>query len=331
MRLLFIGDIVGAPGVAFVRQAVPVLIAHEGLDVVIANAENAAGGSGLTASLYRKLREGGVDLMTLGDHIYKKAEIIPTLEKEERLCKPANFPADAPGHPFARCLARDGTEVVVVSLLGRTFMRPVDCPFQAADRVLGQLGTSASCDEGAPTCGTAAGTSASCDKGARPAAGSSASCDKGARPAAGSSASCDKGARPAAGSSAGRRVVVVDVHAEATADKYLLGHHLKGRVSAVLGTHTHVQTADEQVLPGGTAFISDVGMTGPYDSVLGRRIDRVLPTTITFVPSPFDVASGDPRLGGAIVDVDAATGRATSIRRVMLDEAGLARLTAGGG
>jgi calcineurin-like phosphoesterase len=121
-------------------------------------------------------------------------------------------------------------------------------------------------------------------------------------------------------------VIVVDAHAEATADKYLLGHYLKGRVSAVLGTHTHVPTADEQVLPGGTAFISDVGMTGPYDSILGRRIDRVLSTTITFVPSPFDVATGDPRLAGALVDVDPATGRAHAIRRLMLDESGLARL-----
>jgi calcineurin-like phosphoesterase len=122
------------------------------------------------------------------------------------------------------------------------------------------------------------------------------------------------------------RVIVVDAHAEATADKYLVGHHLKGRVSAVLGTHTHVATADEQVLPGGTAFISDVGMTGPYDSILGRRIDRVLSTTISFVPSAFDVATGDPRLAGALVDVDPATGQAQAIRRLMLDEAGLALL-----
>src|SRR5438034_384878 len=118
----------------------------------------------------------------------------------------------------------------------------------------------------------------------------------------------------------------VDAPAAATADKYLLGHYLKGRVSAVLGTHTHVQTADEQVLPGGTAFISDVGMTGPYDSILGRRIDRVLRTTVTFIPSPFDVAEGDPRLGGALVDIDPLTGRASAIRRIMLDEKGLSGL-----
>jgi 2',3'-cyclic-nucleotide 2'-phosphodiesterase len=268
MRLLFIGDIVGSPGVTFVRRALPVLIAREGIDLVIANAENAANGSGLTPSLYRRLREAGVDLVTLGDHIYKKAEIITTLEKDDHICKPANFPPDAPGREFAVATARDGTSVAAFCLLGRTFMRSVDCPFRAADCVLATL-------------------------------------------------------------TGQMRCLVVDVHAEATADKYLLGHHLKGRVSAVLGTHTHVPTADEQILPGGTAFISDVGMTGPYDSILGRRIDRVLSTTITFVPSAFDVATGDVRLGGAVVDVDPATGQSQSIRRLLLTEAQLAALTNG--
>jgi len=257
MRILFLGDIVGQPGVAFIKKALPAVVAHERIDLVIANAENASAGSGLTRGAYRELRAAGIDLVTLGDHIYKRAEIIPTLEQDDRICKPANFPPQAPGREFVVAAARDGTEVAAFCLLGRTFMRPVDCPFQAADRV---------------------------------------------------------------------RCVVVDMHAEATADKYLMAHHLKGRVSAVLGTHTHVPTADEQIFAPGTAFISDVGMTGPYDSVLGRRVDRVLGTTVTFIPSPFDVATGDPRLGGAIVDVDPATGRATAIRRLMLDEAGLARL-----
>jgi metallophosphoesterase (TIGR00282 family) len=265
MRILFVGDIVGTPGVAFLKRALPVLVRREGIDLVIANAENAVAGSGITPSVYRKLRDAGVDLVTLGDHIYKKQEIIGTLQRDERVCKPANFPPDAPGREWAVAPARDGTPVAVFCLLGRTFMRSVDCPFRAADRVLGQL----------------AGVA---------------------------------------------RVVVVDMHAEATADKYLMGHYLKGRVSAVLGTHTHVPTADEQILKGGTAFISDVGMTGPYDSILGRRIDRVLSTTVTFIPSPFDVAEGDPRLGGALVDVDPATGQAGAIRRVMLDEAALAAL-----
>jgi metallophosphoesterase (TIGR00282 family) len=237
------------------------------VDLVIANAENASRGSGLTASVYRELRQAGIDLVTMGDHIYKRAEIIPTLLQEDRICKPANFPESAPGREFVVAAARDGTPVAAFCLLGRTFMRPVDCPFEAADRVLKALPADVRC-------------------------------------------------------------VFLDMHAEATADKYLMGHHLKGRLTAVLGTHTHVPTADEQILPGGTAFISDVGMTGPYDSILGRRVDRVLSTSITFVPSPFDVATGDPRLGGALVDVETDTGRATAIRRIVVDEDGLAALLA---
>jgi hypothetical protein len=265
MRILFLGDIVGPPGISFLKRALRRLIQAENIDLVIANAENAASGMGLTPSNYRQIREAGVDLVTLGDHIYKKQEIIEVLQKEERLCKPANFPPDAPGREFALATTADGTPVAAVCLLGRTFMRPVDCPFRAADRVLQQLDGKA-------------------------------------------------------------RVVIVDMHAEATGEKYLMGHYLKGRVSGVLGTHTHVATADEQILPGGTAFISDVGMTGPYDSVLGRCVDRVLSTTVTFVPSAFDVASGDPRLAGALVDIDPTSGKATAVRRVMLDEAGLNRL-----
>lgn len=265
MRILFIGDVVGQPGVAFVKRAVPALVAAEQIDLVIANGENASGGLGMTPGAYRQLREAGVDLVTLGDHIYKKQDIIPVLGSDDRVCKPANFPPDAPGRCFALTQSRAGVSVAAFCLIGRTFMRPVDCPFQAADRVLKELEGKA-------------------------------------------------------------KIVIVDMHAEATADKYLMAHHLKGRVSAVLGTHTHVPTADEQVFPQGTAFICDVGMTGPYDSILGRRVDRVLGTTISFVPSPFDVATGDVRLGGAIVDIDVDTCRATAIRRVMLDEAGLVKL-----
>lgn len=266
MRILFIGDIVGQPGVAFLKRALKPLIEREQIDLVIANGENASGGSGMTPSVYRELRGAGIDALTMGDHIYKRQEIISTLEKEDRICKPANFPREAPGRDFVLAPARDGTAVAALCLLGRTFMRPVDCPFQAVDRVLKEL-------EGKARC------------------------------------------------------IVVDMHAEATGEKYLMGHHLKGRVSAVLGTHTHVPTADEQVLPGGTAYISDVGMTGPYDSILGRRIDRVLFTTLTFIPSSFEVAQGDPRLGGAIMEIDAATGQAQSIRRIMLREADLATLS----
>ncbi len=265
MRILFLGDIVGKPGVAFVKRALPLLVARERIDLVIANAENATDGSGLALKDFRQLRQAGVDLVTLGDHVYRRKEIIPTLETDERICKPANLPTGAPGRDFALTMTGDGTAVAAFSLLGRTFMRPADCPYRAADRVLSELAERVRC-------------------------------------------------------------IIVDMHAEATADKYLMAHHLRGRVTAVLGTHTHVATADEQILPGGTAFISDVGMTGPYDSILGRRIDRVLSTAFTFVPSAFDVATGDPRLSGAVVEIDAATGQATGIQRLMLDEAGLAAM-----
>lgn len=263
MRILFIGDVVGPPGVVFLRTAVPHLRSAERLDAVVANAENATNGSGLHPRDYRAVRAAGVDAVTLGDHAYKKFDIADTLANPaEPVGKPANFPPSAPGKEVVVFAATNGVPVAVISLIGRTYMKPVDCPFAAADRVLAAV--------------------------------------------------------------AGRaKVILVDIHAEATADKYLLAHHLKGRVTAVLGTHTHVPTADEQVLSGGTAFISDVGMTGPHDSILGRRIDRVLRTAITFEPTAFDVATGDVRLCGAIVDVDSATGKATAIRRVTLRESDL--------
>ncbi len=260
MRILLIGDIVGKPGRQIVVQAVPLLIQSESLDLVVANAENAAGGSGLTPAIYQELVAAGVDAVTLGDHIYRRSEIEPILSGKPNIVKPANFPAEAPGREVAVVTARNGVQVAVLSLLGRVFMRPVDCPFKAADRVLAQL-------------------------------------------------------RPEV------RVRLVDFHAEATSDKQLLGRYLDGRVSAVLGTHTHVATADEQIFPGGAAFQCDVGMTGPYDSILGRRIDRVLETTLTFNPTHFEVATGDVRLSGTIVDIDPATGHATAIRRLALTEA----------
>jgi metallophosphoesterase (TIGR00282 family) len=254
MKILFLGDIVGSPGVEAVRALVPKLIADHSLDLVIANAENVCSGSGLTPKQFRQIRAAGVDILTMGDHVYRRAEIISTLTSEDRICKPANFPRKSPGRDFVIAPARDGTPVAAFCLLGRTFMRSVDCPFLAADRVLAEIGEQT-------------------------------------------------------------KIIIVDMHAEATSDKYLMGHHLKGRVSAVLGTHTHVPTADEQLL-GTTAFISDVGMTGPHDSILGRRVDRVLAHALDFVPTAFDVATGDPRLSGAIVDIDSATGHATAIRRI---------------
>jgi 2',3'-cyclic-nucleotide 2'-phosphodiesterase len=259
MRILFLGDIVGKPGVNLVRRALPGIRARERIDFVVANAENAADGSGLIVRQYRQLRLAGVDLITMGDHVYKKREIIPVMDEDQAICRPANFPEGAPGREFALGRAADGTIVAALVLLGRTFMRPAECPYRTADRVLAQLAGRAAC-------------------------------------------------------------VIIDIHAEATADKYLLAHYLKGRVTAIFGTHTHVATADEQIFPGGTAFICDVGMCGPYSSILGRSVEAVLATAVTFVPHNFNVASDDVRLAGAIVDVDAATGRALTIRRFLLAE-----------
>ena len=259
LRILFIGDVVGKPGRVMLRKAVPALIDQWKLDLVIANSENAAGGSGLNQQCYDEITGAGVNVLTMGDHIYKKKEIMPLLQKNGHILKPANFPPDAPGSEFVIVPARDGTPVAVFTVLGRIFMRPVDCPFRAADRMLQAIGDRA-------------------------------------------------------------RVVIVDIHAEATSDKQIMARYLDGRASAVLGTHTHVPTADETILPGGTAFITDVGMTGPYDSILGRRVDRVSETTITFVPTHFDVATGDPRLCGAKLEIDPASGRALAIERVMIRE-----------
>src|SRR3954471_958493 len=260
MRILLIGDIVGKPGERIVTRTLPALLKRESLDLVIANGENAADGSGLAPSIYRKFIAAGVDCITLGDHIYRRSEIVSVLTTADNIVKPANFPASAPGKPWCVVTAADGTKVAVFSLLGRVFMRPVDCPWAAADRVLAEIPAEV-------------------------------------------------------------KIRVLDFHAEATSDKQLMGRYLDGRVSAVLGTHTHVSTADEQLLPGGTAFQCDVGMTGPHDSILGRRIDRVLETTITFQPTQFEVAVGDVRLCGTIVEADAATGLATAIRPLVVTEA----------
>jgi metallophosphoesterase (TIGR00282 family) len=265
VRILFIGDVVGKPGREIIARAVPGLIREEHLDLVVANAENAAGGSGITPGIYRELLRGGVDAITLGDHIYRRKEIYSVLENESNIVKPANLPPEAVGRTWAVVPARNGERVAIFCLLGRLFMKPVDSPWPAADRVLAEVPNDV-------------------------------------------------------------RVRLVDFHAEATSELQLMGRYLDGRVSAVLGTHTHVPTADECVLPGGTAFQCDVGMTGPHESILGRRIDRVLETTLTGRPTEFEVATGDVRLCGSIIDVDPATGRATTIRRLVVTEADLPRL-----
>lgn len=255
MRVLHIGDIVGKPGRKIVRVGVSKLREREGLDFVVANGENSAGGSGLTPDNFQELIKADIDCITLGDHIYRRRAIFDVLKKDARIVKPANYPDAAPGRKWTVLQTASGIDVAVVSLLGRVFMKPVDCPWTAVDRVLEEIPDSV-------------------------------------------------------------KVIMVDFHAEATSDMQVMGRHLDGKVSSVLGTHTHVATADEQIFPGGTAFQCDIGMTGPHESILGRRIDRVSHTTLTFNPTPFDVAEGDVKLNGTIVDIDESTGRATSIKRL---------------
>ena len=259
MRALLIGDVVGNPGRDILIKKLAALRQKRGVDFVIANVENASGGSGLTIANAREILAAGVDVMTMGDHVWKRKEIVPFIEREPRLLRPLNLSPLASGTGVGLYTLPNGVQIAVVDLLGRVFMKPVDDPFRAIEDALRQV-------------------------------------------------------------AAHTQNIFVDFHAEATAEKQTLGWHLNGRVTCVFGTHTHVQTADECVLPKGTAFICDVGMTGPYDSVLGRRTDRVLKATLTQMPFPFDVASGDVRISGALVTFDPATGRAEAIERLQLRE-----------
>ncbi|HYO09179.1 MAG TPA: TIGR00282 family metallophosphoesterase [Tepidisphaeraceae bacterium] len=256
LRILCLGDIVGRPGRQVVHQKLAALVRERQVDLVVANAENIAGGSGITQNLFNKIRAYGIDVVTLGDHIYKKQDIIPTLQASERIVRPANLSPAATGRPYTCVTTNSGVNVCVFSILGRIYMNlPADDPFAAANRVLDQM-------------------------------------------------------------PANVRVCVCDFHAEASSEKVAMGHWLDGRVSVIFGTHTHVPTADAKILPAGSAFISDVGMCGPYDSVLGRRKERVLKFMTTNMPTPFDVATGDVRMCGLLSEVDPETGRATSVERI---------------
>ncbi|OYP29448.1 YmdB family metallophosphoesterase [Rhodopirellula sp. MGV] len=253
MKFLFLGDIVGKPGMNAVLQNVQRIREELSLDYVVANAENASDGSGLMPKQFDLLIDNGIDGVTLGDHIYRRKEIISTLQKSDRIVRPANYPKTAAGRRWALIKRSGRSPLGIVSLMGRVFMKPVDCPFEAVDEVLDEVGEHTD-------------------------------------------------------------HILVDVHAEATSDKQCLARYLDGRVTAVLGTHTHVPTADSCILPGETAFQCDVGMCGPYESIIGRDIERVIHTTRTAEPCHFHVATGDVRLCGAIVEAG-DDGRALSIER----------------
>jgi metallophosphoesterase (TIGR00282 family) len=256
IRILCLGDVVGRPGRQILHQKLPALVKARQVDLVIANAENIAGGSGITTNLFNKIRSYGVDVVTLGDHVFRKNDIIPSMQGSERIVRPANLSAAAAGKPFTVVTTNSGVSVGVFCLLGRIYMNlPADDPFAAADRVLNQMPDKV-------------------------------------------------------------KVCVCDMHAEASSEKVAMGHHLDGRCSVIFGTHTHIPTADAKILAGGSAYISDLGMCGPYDSVLGRRKDRVLKYMTTNMPAHFEVATGDVRLCGVLAEVDEATGRAISIERI---------------
>jgi len=255
MKILFIGDIVGSPGRLAVKELLPGLKKEHGLDFVIANAENASGGSGITLRVAEELFASGVSVLTSGDHIWKKREIFEIINQEERILRPVNFPAGAPGRGEAVYCIDGARKIGVINVQGRVFMEALECPFKAVQKAIEDL-------------------------------------------------------------SRETKAIIIDIHAEATSEKVAMGWYVDGLASAVLGTHTHIQTADEKILPGGCAYITDVGMSGPYDSVIGRRKEDVLERFLTNVPVRFEVADSDIQLHGVVLDIDDTSGKATSILRV---------------
>ena len=255
VTIIFCGDVVGEPGRRAITKLLPSLRQKYGADLCIVNGENSAGGSGITPKTFTELREGGADVVTSGDHLWDNKEVLSILGTEPRLLRPANYPEQTPGSGRIVVDCRSGIKIAVLNLVGRTFMKSVDCPFRIGANQVEIL----------------------------------------------------------------RRdtpIIFVDIHAETTSEKIALGRFLDGRVSAMIGTHTHVQTADEQIFPKGTAFLCDAGMTGPHESVLGREIAPIIERFLTQTPQRFDVAKHGIRLNGVVIQVDAKTGLALRIERI---------------
>lgn len=261
IRILLIGDIVGKTGRRIVKQMLPDLRKSLDLDIVIANAENSAAGSGITPKIFAELRAAGVDLMTLGDHAWKRKDNLEVLNNEELCLRPGNYPEVAAGKGWGIVATDSGIKVAHIIVLGRVFMDSVDCPFRTVDAILEQLPSDV-------------------------------------------------------------RICIVECHAEATSEKQAAGWHLDGRVTAVVGTHTHVLTADARILTQGTAYISDLGMTGPYDGVIGRDAKPVLHKFLTSMHAPFTVAEDNVHMCGVLLSVDPETGKASSIQPMDISEDG---------
>jgi metallophosphoesterase (TIGR00282 family) len=265
VRILFIGDIVGRPGRDLVKRGLRSLVEHHSIDIVIANAENAAAGFGITREIGDQLLDWGVDVMTSGNHVWDKKEALDYIGTEPRLLRPANYPAGVPGNGSYLARTKHGETVGVINAMGRVFMQNIDDPFVIILREIEKMRDRT-------------------------------------------------------------RTIFVDFHAEATSEKIAMGWHLDGRVTAVIGTHTHVQTADERILPKGTGYLTDVGMTGPHDSVIGVEIEPALGRFLNALPARFETATGNPRLNAVIIESDPQTGRATDIERVSLSAADIDEL-----
>jgi metallophosphoesterase (TIGR00282 family) len=259
MKVIIIGDVVGKPGRKVLVATLKRLKEKHEAEFVVANVENAAEGAGVIPKVGDEILNAGVDVMTSGNHIFDKKEVIPYIETQPRLIRPANYAPDAPGRGLWFGSTASGTQVAVINIQGRVFMPPTDCPFRTADRLLAEIGKRAS-------------------------------------------------------------VIIVDHHAEATSEKLAMGRYLDGRVSVVVGTHTHVQTADEQILPGGTGYITDLGMTGPYDSVIGVESQLVITRFVRGLPIRYQTASENPQLHGVVVEIDERSGKAVSILRLQVKE-----------
>ncbi|HKA17699.1 MAG TPA: TIGR00282 family metallophosphoesterase [Blastocatellia bacterium] len=259
MKVIIIGDIVGKPGRKILTSMLQRLKEEHEAEFVVANVENAAEGAGVVPKVGDEILNAGVDVMTSGNHIFDKKDVIPYIENQPRLLRPANYSPDAPGRGLWLGSTVSGTQVAVINIQGRIFMPPTDCPFRTADRLLEEIGKRAS-------------------------------------------------------------VIVVDHHAEATSEKLAMGRYLDGRVSVVVGTHTHVQTADEQLLPGGTSYITDLGMTGPHDSIIGVESQLVITRFIRGLPVRYQTARDKPKLHGVVVEIEERSGRSIAIQRLQVAE-----------